>query len=143
LNLHHPTTAKPMNEHHAREMLNRHRVWLNCYNLDRSMGSQYGKSPIIKTNDFLVSHSEYWWCSSPYNVPNFDIHICVYNADARVISEFMGKIYNDPNHPTGLNKVCFLYSYVFVAQLIFLLSFSFLRSDPFVMSPAPVLISAG
>lgn len=105
LNLHHPSSAKPQNEAHAREMLNRTRVWLNCFNLDRSTGSQYGKAPIIPNTDYVANHSEDWWRSSPYNMDKFDIHICGYNAELRVMAAFTAKIYSDPNHPTGLNKV--------------------------------------
>ncbi|KDQ57351.1 hypothetical protein JAAARDRAFT_35979 [Jaapia argillacea MUCL 33604] len=105
LNLHLPTTAKPVNEQHAREMLNRTRVWLNCFNLDRSTGSQYGKAPIIKNTDYVANRSEDWWDASPHNMKNFDIHICCYNNELRVMSAFTTKIYSDPNHPTGLNKV--------------------------------------
>jgi hypothetical protein len=36
---------------------------------------------------------------------NFDIQICCYNAELRVMGNFVKKIYSDPNHPTGLNKV--------------------------------------
>lgn len=104
LNLHLPNTAKPLNENHAREMLNRTRVWLNCFNLDRSTGSQYGKAPIISNMDYTANHSENWWQSSVYNLPNFDIHISCYNAELRVMGRFLARIYNDPNHPTGLNK---------------------------------------
>ncbi|KAF9525684.1 hypothetical protein CPB83DRAFT_896852 [Crepidotus variabilis] len=104
LNLHLPTTAKPLNENHAREMLNRTRVWLNCFNLDRSTGSQYGKPPIINSRDYTASHSEHWWCSSPYNMKNFDIQICAYNAELQVMAGFIATIYSDPRHPTGLNK---------------------------------------
>ncbi|KAJ7158827.1 hypothetical protein C8R46DRAFT_957558 [Mycena filopes] len=104
LNLHLPNTAKPINENHAREMLNRTRVWLNCFNLDRSTGSQYGKAPTISNNDYMANHSEDWWRSSPYNMANFDIHICAYNSELKVMSAFMAKIYSDPQHPTGLNK---------------------------------------
>ncbi|KAJ7494661.1 hypothetical protein B0H11DRAFT_2156005 [Mycena galericulata] len=104
LNLHLPNTAKPINENHAREMLNRTRVWLNCFNLDRSTGSQYGKAPTISNNDYMANHSEDWWRSSPYNMPNFDIHICAYNSELKVMAAFMAKIYSDPSHPTGLNK---------------------------------------
>ncbi|KAG5715337.1 hypothetical protein E4T56_gene7447, partial [Termitomyces sp. T112] len=75
LNLHLPNTAKPLNENHARELLNRTRVWLNCFNLDRSTGSQYGKPPIINPADYMANHSENWWKSSPYNMKNFDIHL--------------------------------------------------------------------
>lgn len=105
LNLHLPNTAKPINESHAREMLNRTRVWLNCFNLDRSTGSQYGKAPTISNNDYMANHSEDWWRSSQFNMANFDIHICAYNSELKVMSAFMAKIYSDPNHPTGLNKV--------------------------------------
>ncbi|KAJ7127063.1 hypothetical protein C8R44DRAFT_593328, partial [Mycena epipterygia] len=104
LNLHLPNTAKPINENHAREMLNRTRVWLNCFNVDRSTGSQYGKPPTISNNDYMANHSENWWHSSPYNMVNFDIHTCAYNALLKVMAAFMAKIYSDPSHPTGLNK---------------------------------------
>ncbi|KAJ7153988.1 hypothetical protein C8R43DRAFT_443959 [Mycena crocata] len=104
LNLHLPSTAAPLNETHAREMLNRTRTWLHCFNLDRSMGSEYGKSPAIRNNDYIAMHAEDWWKSSPYNLIHSDIHICGYNADLKVMGNFMAKIYSDPLHPTGLNK---------------------------------------
>ncbi|PPR05790.1 hypothetical protein CVT24_006845 [Panaeolus cyanescens] len=104
LNLHLPTTAKPLNENHAREMLNRTRVWLNCFNLDRSTGSQYGKPPIINPRDYIANHCETWWQNSPVNMRNFDIHIVAYNAELKVMSNFIAKLYSDPHHPTGLNK---------------------------------------
>ncbi|KII89885.1 hypothetical protein PLICRDRAFT_108635 [Plicaturopsis crispa FD-325 SS-3] len=104
LNLHHPNTATPLNEHHAREMLNRSRLWLNCFNLDRSTGSQYGKTPIIPSTDYVANNSVSWWCSSAYNLSNFDVHTCAYNSELRVMGAFLQKIYNDPKHPTGLNK---------------------------------------
>lgn len=105
LNLHLPNTAKPVNEHHAREMLNRTRVWMNCFNLDRSTGSQYGKMPIIDNSDYIACHSEGWWNSSDVNISNIDVHLCCYNAELRLMAEFRKKIYSDPHHPTGLNKV--------------------------------------
>jgi hypothetical protein len=105
LNLQHPSTAKPLNENHEREMLNRTRVWLNCFNLDRSTGSQYGKATTIDNMDYIANHSEDWWQSSSYNMKNFDIHLCAYNAELRVMAAFRAKVYSDPQHPTGLNKV--------------------------------------
>jgi hypothetical protein len=104
LNLHHPNTAKPLNEQHAREMLNRTRIWLNCFNLDRSTGSQYGKTPIIRNTDYIANHSEEWWQSSKYNMQHFDIHISAYNNELRIMANFLARIYSDPKHPTGLNK---------------------------------------
>ncbi|KAL7279089.1 hypothetical protein ACG7TL_006927 [Trametes sanguinea] len=104
LNLHHPNTVEPKNEQHAREMLNRTRTWLNCFNLDRSMASQYGKAPIISNTDYVASHSEFWWNSSPYNIPGFDIHLCAYNAELKVLADYRYTIFSDPEHPVGLNK---------------------------------------
>ncbi|KAJ7089899.1 hypothetical protein B0H15DRAFT_779840 [Mycena belliarum] len=104
LNLHLPNTAEPIKENHAREMLNRTRLWLICFNLDRSTGSQYGKAPTISNSDYMASHSEDWWRTSPYNLANFDIHICALTAESRVMAAFLAKIHSDPDHPTGLNK---------------------------------------
>jgi hypothetical protein len=105
MNLHHPNTAMPHSELHAREMLNRTRAWLNIFNLDRSLGSQYGKMAIINNVDYVASHSHEWWNSSEYNMQNFDIHLCAYTAELRVLSEFLTKVYSNSEHPTGLNKV--------------------------------------
>lgn len=93
-------------------MLNRTRVWLNCVNLDRSTGSQYGKPPIISGADYMANHSQDWWKSSLYNMKHFDIHICAYNAELKVLAGFIAKIYSDPHHPTGLNKVRHTLSYL-------------------------------
>ncbi|KAI5117668.1 hypothetical protein M0805_009701 [Coniferiporia weirii] len=104
LNLHHPNTSPPRNEQHARELLNRTRVWMNCYNLDRSTASWHGKASTIASRDYIACHSEAWYNSSPYNLPNFDIQLVAYNVDLRLLGEFSQKIYSNPNNPTGLNK---------------------------------------
>ena len=115
MNLHHPNTAKPLNELHAREMLNRTRAWLNCFNVDRSYASQYGKTTIINNADYVANHSHEWWNSSEHNMEHFDIHLCAYTSELRVLSEFLSKVYSDPEHPTGLNKVgLLLQCHVFV-----------------------------
>jgi hypothetical protein len=105
LNLHYPNTAKPKDEMHAREMFNRTRAWLNCFNLDRSTGSQYGKSPIINNMDYVANHSHEWWNSSPYNMKGFDIQIAGYTAELSIVGQFRAKIHSDPNSATGFNKV--------------------------------------
>ncbi|GJE88589.1 Zn(II)2Cys6 transcription factor [Phanerochaete sordida] len=104
LNLHHPVTAKPRNEMHARVLLNRTRAWLNCFNLDRSTGSQYGKGPIISNTDYVANRSGEWWNSSEYNMPGFDIHLACYNADLTIMGRFRNQINSDPDSPTGFNK---------------------------------------
>ncbi|EKM52025.1 uncharacterized protein PHACADRAFT_101884 [Phanerochaete carnosa HHB-10118-sp] len=104
LNLHHPITANPRDEMHARVMLNRTRVWLNCFNLDRSTGSQYGKAPIINNNDFVANRSGEWWDSSPYNMAGFDIHLACHNADLTIMGRFRNMVNSDKNSPKGFNK---------------------------------------
>ena len=86
-------------------MLNRTRIWINCFNVDRSVTSQYGKSPIISNTDYIASHSEFWYKSSPYNIPDIDAHLCGYNAELRVLADYRLTIFSDPEHPVGLNKV--------------------------------------
>ncbi|KIP11212.1 hypothetical protein PHLGIDRAFT_159580 [Phlebiopsis gigantea 11061_1 CR5-6] len=104
LNLHHPNTAKPKDEMHARVLLNRTRAWLNCFNLDRSTGSQYGKGPIISSTDYVANRSAEWWRSSDHNMRGFDIHLACYNADLTILGRFRETIHSDPNSPTGFNK---------------------------------------
>ena len=105
LNLHHQVTIRPRNEMHARELLNRTRVWINCYNLERSTSSWLGKRSTIPPNDFVGSHAQDWYDSSEFNMENFDIHLAGYNTALRLLEEFKRKIYTDPNNPTGMDKV--------------------------------------
>ena len=102
----------PQSEPLAREVLNRTRVWLNCFNLDRSTASWLGKSATISNDDYVAAHSVTWYNCSPFNIKDFDIEIAGYNAELRLMTEFKKKIYSDPSHPTGLNKVCILRSIV-------------------------------
>ena len=48
LNLHQVSHTKPQTEKQEREMLNRRRVWMICFNLDRSTATQFGKPSTIK-----------------------------------------------------------------------------------------------
>ncbi|KAF7798317.1 hypothetical protein EIP86_009538 [Pleurotus ostreatoroseus] len=48
LNLHHVPPFKPTSERQEREFINKIRVWLNCYNMDRSTATQFGKPSTIK-----------------------------------------------------------------------------------------------
>ena len=105
LNLNVRSTVKPKDPLHARELLNRTRVWLNCYNVDRSLGTQHGRPATIPNHDWIASHSEDWWKSSDQNIYGFDIHTSAYTSELRVVSQFRAKIYSDPENPTGINKV--------------------------------------
>lgn len=60
-----------------REALNRTRTWLNCYCVDGSHATQYGKLPMLSLDDYLARNSREWYRSSPMNTP-YDIHLCAY-----------------------------------------------------------------
>jgi Fungal specific transcription factor domain len=101
LNLHHSLTARAANEHQARELANRVRIWINCFNVDRSTSTQFGKPSTIK-EDYIARHTMFWYRQSGFN---YDIHLCGYTQMLRVMARFHEAIYSDPDAPTGLNKV--------------------------------------
>lgn len=103
LNLHLPNTAKPRDEQHAREMLNRTRTWLSCFCFDRSAASQYGKPPMINNSDYTANHCDDWW-NGPYNMKGHDIHISAYCAELRIMGDFSSRVRSDANSPAGVNK---------------------------------------
>ncbi|KAJ7915584.1 hypothetical protein B0H13DRAFT_2231820 [Mycena leptocephala] len=105
LNLHQVQNSKAAkgNEKQEREILNRTRVWMICFNLDRSTATQFGKPSTIK-EDYVLRHgSDDWYKKSPYNT-SYDIHMCCYTALLRVVARFHDDIFSDPTSPSGLNK---------------------------------------
>lgn len=54
LNLHQVSNTKPQSEKQEREILNKTRVWMICFNLDRSTATQFGKPSTLK-EDLYVS----------------------------------------------------------------------------------------
>ena len=98
-------TVKPRSEQHARQLLNRTRIWANCHNLDRSTSSWHGKSSTISNDDFVARHLPEWYNASEYNIRNFDIHLACYNAELRELADFRARLFSDPTHPKGINKV--------------------------------------
>ncbi|KAJ7086357.1 hypothetical protein B0H15DRAFT_346044 [Mycena belliarum] len=86
-----------------RELLNRTRVWIICFNLDRSTATQFGKPSTIK-EDYILRHGgDDWYKKSQYNMPS-DVHMCGYTALLRVVARFHDDIFSDPTSPSGLNK---------------------------------------
>ncbi|KIJ37500.1 hypothetical protein M422DRAFT_781631 [Sphaerobolus stellatus SS14] len=105
LNLHQPSSTKPTSEKHERELLNRTRTWLICFNLDRSTSTQLGKPSTIK-EDFIVRNAADWYRRSQYNHP-YDIQLCAYVELLRLVTRFHEEVYSDKNAGNGLNKVGF------------------------------------
>ncbi|KAF8907042.1 hypothetical protein CPB84DRAFT_1878586 [Gymnopilus junonius] len=102
LNLHLVSTTKPQNELQEREILNKTRVWMICFNLDRSTATQFGKPSTIK-EDFIVRSAKDWYKKSQYNL-KYDVHLCGYSALLQIVAKFHEEIFSDPSSPTGLNK---------------------------------------
>ncbi|KAG6906482.1 hypothetical protein DXG01_013721 [Tephrocybe rancida] len=102
LNLHQVSTTKPQNEKEEREILNRTRVWMICFNLDRSTATQFGKPSTIK-EDYIMRNAKEWYKKSKYNLP-YDVHLCAYSALLRIMAKSHDEIFSDPSSPTGLNK---------------------------------------
>jgi hypothetical protein len=103
LNLHVPLKTKPQNETQEREVLNRTRVWLICFNLDRSTSTQFGKMSTLREG-FIVRNSADWYRSNRYS-SKYDIHLCAYTALLRVMARFVDEVFSNENTYTGLNKV--------------------------------------
>ncbi|KAL0066966.1 hypothetical protein AAF712_005955 [Marasmius tenuissimus] len=122
LNLHMLPATKSHNEKQEREVLNRMRVWMICFNLDRSTATQFGKPSTIK-EDYIVRTSADWFKKSQYNLDvgfywlyfhsptnnqhvhsQFDVHLCAHTALLRIVARFHEEIFSDPGSPSGLNK---------------------------------------
>ncbi|KAF7368188.1 hypothetical protein MVEN_00137900 [Mycena venus] len=89
LNLHQVPSRKAHkeNEIQARELLNRTRVWMVCFTLDRLVATQFGKPATIK-EDYILQHGgDDWYKESPYN-SSYDIHVCCYVALLRLVAQF-------------------------------------------------------
>jgi len=87
LNLHILPPKKPTTEEQELEMLNRTRVWIICFNIDKSTATQFGKPSTLKedlcvlspaqtfvlhwfadlSGTSIVRKSLEWYKSSPYN----------------------------------------------------------------------------
>ncbi|KAF8579154.1 hypothetical protein K439DRAFT_1360225 [Ramaria rubella] len=102
LNLHQPTSTKITSEKHEREVLNRTRTWMICFNLDRSTSTQLGKPSTIK-EDFIIRNSSDWYKRSAYNL-SYDVHLCAYTELLRLVTRFHEEVYSDQTVANGLNK---------------------------------------
>ncbi|KAH9850967.1 fungal-specific transcription factor domain-containing protein [Lenzites betulinus] len=102
LNLHVVSNVKPKTESQERELVNQQRVWLLCFNLDRSTATQFGKPATIK-EDYTIRNSVDWYKRSRMN-HKFNIGTSAYAQMLRIMSHFHEEIYSDPDKPTGLNQ---------------------------------------
>ncbi|KAI9508712.1 fungal-specific transcription factor domain-containing protein [Russula earlei] len=102
LNLHILPPKKPTTEQQELEMLNRTRIWIICFNIDKSTATQFGKPSTLK-EDFIVRKSLEWYKSSPNNHP-YDVHIIAYTSLFRIVNKFHQDVFSDPTVPNSLNR---------------------------------------
>ncbi|GJJ09088.1 hypothetical protein Clacol_003310 [Clathrus columnatus] len=95
-----PTNS--LSERQEREKLNRMRTWLNCFNVDRSSSTQWGKPHVLREGELSRKAKEWWRCSL-YNHP-YDLHLVSYTELLRIVTRFHEQVYSDPMSKTGLNK---------------------------------------
>ncbi|TDL17369.1 hypothetical protein BD410DRAFT_776153 [Rickenella mellea] len=100
-----PANMKPRTEQQIRESLNRTRVWINCFNLDRSTSSWHGKASTLNNADPVANASGTWYNSSPHNVGNFDIQLVAYNAELRLMNNFSTMIRSSPNKKADIDQL--------------------------------------
>ncbi|KAL5638649.1 hypothetical protein ACGC1H_003117 [Rhizoctonia solani] len=91
-----------INEAHEREVLNRTRTWLICFNMDRALATRLGR-PTTIPEDYIVRHSREWWRRSKYN-GRLDVHLCYYTQLLRTVTRYFSLIYSDPESVSGFNE---------------------------------------
>ncbi|TDL14072.1 hypothetical protein BD410DRAFT_817233 [Rickenella mellea] len=97
--------TKPRTGQQIRENLNRTRVWINCFNLDRSTSSWHGKASTLNNADPVANTSGTWYNSSPHNVGNLDIQLVAYNAELRLMNYFSTTIRSCPNKKADIDQL--------------------------------------
>ncbi|KAG8715199.1 hypothetical protein FRC09_016829 [Ceratobasidium sp. 395] len=102
LNLYKQGTRTFVNEAHEREVLNRTRTWLICFNLDRALATKLGR-PTTIPEDYIVRHSREWWRRSRFN-GRLDVHLCFYTQLLRTVTRYFSLIYSDPESLSGFNE---------------------------------------
>ncbi|KAF8498313.1 hypothetical protein BU17DRAFT_103119 [Hysterangium stoloniferum] len=85
-----PSTA-PLSERHERERLNRARTWLNCFDVDRSSSTQWGKPTGIQ-EDEAIRGANAWYRGSKYN-HSYDVHLVAYTELLKIVSRFHESIH--------------------------------------------------
>lgn len=102
LNLHLPTNVNVVSEQQEREILNRTRTWMVCFNMDRASSAQLGKPMTIREN-YMIRNSADWYTRSKFNLP-YDMHLCQLTALMRIMSRFQETVYADVNSPSGVRE---------------------------------------
>ena len=67
--------------------MNRVRTWINCFCVDGSHATQFGKMAMVKLDDYLIRTTARDWYKSPSNAP-YDIGLCAYAELLLLMAQF-------------------------------------------------------
>lgn len=81
------STNEPNMEIAERLWLNQARTWLNCYCVDASHATQFGKPAMIAMDDYVARNCREWYHISKYNHA-FDVHLVSYVEILRRMRRF-------------------------------------------------------
>jgi len=86
-----------------KELRNRERTWLLCFNLDRSFSAQMGKPHSIK-EDFIIRSASQWW-KVPEAIPG-DVGLAGYVEMQRLLARSLDFLYSGTSTASGLQTDC-------------------------------------
>ncbi|KAI0263263.1 hypothetical protein BC834DRAFT_325863 [Gloeopeniophorella convolvens] len=81
LGLNRDSSARPLDERHERELLNRRRTWMICSIMDGSTSLETGKAPGVGNDEELTSNASRWCSTSKFQHP--------FDADLPAIIELL------------------------------------------------------
>ncbi|KAG9124119.1 hypothetical protein FRC07_012764 [Ceratobasidium sp. 392] len=102
LNLYEQGTTTFISEAHEREVLNRTRTWLLCFNLDYAFALKLNR-PATVPEDGIVRRSREWWHQSRYN-GRLDVHLCFHTQLLRIVKRYLSLMHSDPESLSGFNE---------------------------------------
>ncbi|KAI0033222.1 hypothetical protein K488DRAFT_48169 [Vararia minispora EC-137] len=95
------SALQPSNEAEAREMINRTRIWMLCFNLDKTTSLRSGKRSMVR-EDKIIRDGLTWYNRFPENDP-FDVHLVAHTSILRLLTHFDAEIFSDPDQPLSLS----------------------------------------
>ncbi|KAH8118017.1 hypothetical protein DFH11DRAFT_1571918 [Phellopilus nigrolimitatus] len=91
-----------------RERLNRTRTWLNCYCVDASHSTQFGKPAMLDIEDYVARTCREWYRSSPFSL-SIDVHLSSYVEISYLMRHFRVEVekfeIEEKEHPGRPKKV--------------------------------------
>ena len=95
-------------EYAQRQYMNRVRTWLNCYCVDASHATQFGKPAMLDVDDYMAGSCRNWYMQ-PGNL-SIDVHLVAYVELSKLMRQFRIEVEGieseEKEHPERPKKVC-------------------------------------